>query len=406
VASPAFRGRLRGLGVASDHVVCLGSSPRLARLAGARHGRDDRGIARRCPTRLGDRIGERPVNGRNHHRVAVPSRLGSSTLALAAGNNELAEKLDRAPQTHMGSVAVAIKRRGGKAERDGLPYGRAPEEALRTNNQLEVTNETPREEEYGTTGYWADAERRLCHDPMQDLQSWTYSYQLWGDGGDILHVGSGLDDGQARQSSEHELRPPRDAVGHNPSATGSVNSTGSAERHFVGSPLSQEDATLHDAFHETREITGFAAEDELEEKQKWSSDKAAKAIDDVGRAWQKTSSAEDFMSAISADGYRLALGKRRDFLVVDAEGNYYNLARLVRDPRPDDDGKMRSSIKAADVRARLDVIKDQLSDLDFDAAAAVVTAIASAAPNSGGVEARGRRASRRLRIRVPSITSK
>jgi len=74
-------------------------------------------------------------------------------------------------------------------------------------------------------------------------------------------------------------------------------------------------------------------------------------IDDVKRdlteAWQRTDNGKNFKAEIERNGYILAAGDRRDFVVVDPMGGTHSLARRI-------DGA-----KAADVRARF-------SDLDRD----------------------------------------
>lgn len=65
-------------------------------------------------------------------------------------------------------------------------------------------------------------------------------------------------------------------------------------------------------------------------------------------AWNQSDSPRAFEGAVSEAGYVLAIGKRRDFVVVDRDGNPHSVARQVE------------RIKAKDVVSRLDELRDTL----------------------------------------------
>lgn len=68
--------------------------------------------------------------------------------------------------------------------------------------------------------------------------------------------------------------------------------------------------------------------------------------------WRATDSGKSFATALEQHGYVLGKGDRRDFVIVDREGETHSLARFV-------DGA-----RAKDVRARMaDIDRDQLSDV-------------------------------------------
>ncbi len=68
--------------------------------------------------------------------------------------------------------------------------------------------------------------------------------------------------------------------------------------------------------------------------------------------WQHTDGAQAFAAALDTEGYILARGDRRDFVVIDPAGGVHALARRL-------DG-----VKTADVRARLEPIADILPSAD------------------------------------------
>ena len=62
---------------------------------------------------------------------------------------------------------------------------------------------------------------------------------------------------------------------------------------------------------------------------------------DLTEAWKQSDSGQGFAAAVEAQGYTLARGDRRDFVVLDAHGEVHSIARRI-------DG-----VKAADVRGKM-----------------------------------------------------
>ena len=76
----------------------------------------------------------------------------------------------------------------------------------------------------------------------------------------------------------------------------------------------------------------------------------AKAI--VSAAWQKTDTGREFQQALEDEGFTLARGDKRDFVLIDAAGELHGLNRRIE------------GAKAKDVRERMaDIDADQLPDV-------------------------------------------
>ncbi len=96
---------------------------------------------------------------------------------------------------------------------------------------------------------------------------------------------------------------------------------------------------------------------------------------EITALWQQSDSGRAFQAAIEEKGYLLAKGDRRDFVLIDPEGDVHSLARRI-------DGA-----KAADIRAKM-------TDLDHDSlmgakeASAWMQAKEGEAENSGSSDAR------------------
>jgi len=56
---------------------------------------------------------------------------------------------------------------------------------------------------------------------------------------------------------------------------------------------------------------------------------------EVGRAWSRTATGEEFIAALDAAGLVLARGDRRGLVIVDPEGHVHSLTRLLRKHDPD-----------------------------------------------------------------------
>lgn len=74
--------------------------------------------------------------------------------------------------------------------------------------------------------------------------------------------------------------------------------------------------------------------------------------DAIRDCWQQSDSGKAFSAALDEQGYMLAAGDRRDFVIVDEQGGTYSVARVT-------------GSKAAEVRNRLsDIERDQLPSVD------------------------------------------
>jgi hypothetical protein len=101
--------------------------------------------------------------------------------------------------------------------------------------------------------------------------------------------------------------------------------------------------------------------------------KAIKA--EVTQLWQAADSGAAFAAALHEHGYILARGDRRDFCLIDQEGDEHSLARRI------------SGVKAAEIRARMeDIDREQLPSVAEARRVARETAIASDAVPSPPAE--------------------
>ncbi len=95
---------------------------------------------------------------------------------------------------------------------------------------------------------------------------------------------------------------------------------------------------------------------------------------EITALWQQSDSGRAFQAAIEEKGYLLAKGDRRDFILIDQEGDIHSLARRV------------DSAKAADIRAKMgDLDRDSL--MDAKEASAWMKAKEGEAENSGSSDA-------------------
>lgn len=96
---------------------------------------------------------------------------------------------------------------------------------------------------------------------------------------------------------------------------------------------------------------------------------------EITELWQQSDSGRAFQAAIEEKGYLLAKGDRRDFVLIDPEGDIHSLARRI-------DGA-----KAADIRAKMgDLDRDSL--MGAKEASAWIQAKEGEAENSGSSDAR------------------
>lgn len=96
---------------------------------------------------------------------------------------------------------------------------------------------------------------------------------------------------------------------------------------------------------------------------------------EITALWQQSDGGRAFQAAIEEKGYLLAKGDRRDFVLIDQEGDVHSLARRI-------DGA-----KAADIRAKMgDLDRDSL--MTAKEASAWMQAKEGEAENSGSSEAR------------------
>lgn len=96
---------------------------------------------------------------------------------------------------------------------------------------------------------------------------------------------------------------------------------------------------------------------------------------EITALWQQSDSGRAFQAAVEEKGYLLAKGDRRDFILIDQEGDIHSLARWV------------DSAKAADIRAKMgDLDRDSL--MDAKEASAWMKAKEGEAENSGSSDAR------------------
>lgn len=96
---------------------------------------------------------------------------------------------------------------------------------------------------------------------------------------------------------------------------------------------------------------------------------------EITALWQQSDGGRSFQAAIEEKGYLLAMGDRRDFVLIDPEGDVHSLARRI-------DGA-----KAADIRAKMtDLDRDSL--MSAKEASAWMQAKEGEAENSGSSAAR------------------